>query len=331
MDAVMLVEVLDVHGQVRFQHRRGAVDATLRIGRSLQCDVVLDDPYAAPEHTLLRLQADGRVHVQDLGSVNGTRVAGRRLGKEEGVAISDAELIVGRTRLRVRGNIGALPPERVFRREPLRRHRTALSLAGLALCLLFAVFTQWREAPERLAPRALVAVLLTIGGIALWSFVWALVSRLSHGEWRVRVHLAIASLGLAVGAWGYWLAGVIAFALQWRWLDLPLGLIGGALALGMAWLHLRFATGFRQRAALGLALLAPPVLVGVWWLVDLQRDPPSVNRIEQGPDVQPPTVRLAPSLDLADYLSDVAALKREARENRQRSLLESPLADESED
>jgi hypothetical protein len=328
MDAVMLVEVFDVHGQVRFQHRRSGADQTLRIGRGLHCDIVLDDPYVAADHTLLRLLPDGRVHVQDLGSINSTRVNSARIVSEAGTNVTDGELIIGRTRLRVRGSAGVLQPERRFRRDPLRRHRTLLALGGLSLCVLFAIFTQWREAPERLAPRVLVAVLLTLGGVALWSFVWSLVSRLSNGEWRIRVHLAIASLGLAIGAWGYWLAGVIAFALQWRWLDLPLGLIGAALALAMAWLHLRFATRFRRRAALALALLAPPVLVGVWWLVDLQRNPLTVNRIDLGPEVLPPALRLAPSMDLDDYLSDVAALKREARDNRQRSLLEAPLADE---
>jgi hypothetical protein len=215
----------------------------------------------------------------------------------------------------------------VFSRNLLRRRRMVLAMTGLALCLAFAVFLQWLAAPERLAPRVLVAVLVTCAALALWVFVWALVSRLTHGEWRVRVHLAIASLTVAIGAWGYWVSGLIAFAFQLHWLPVPMTIAAGLLAFAMTWLHLRFATNIRSSMAAGLALLAPPLLIGLWWLVGLQRDPPSVNRLALGPDVQPAALRLAPGTDLADYLSDFAALKRAARDNRQASLLEDPLVD----
>jgi hypothetical protein len=39
-------------------------------------------------------------------------------------------------------------------------------------------------------------------------------------------------------------------------------------------------------------------------------------------------VRVAPSMELGDYLSDVASLKREASRNRQQSLLAAPVLDE---
>lgn len=331
MEPVMLVEVLDVHGLVRFQHRRTGAGQQLTIGRSLACDIVLDDPYAAPEHARVQLQDDGRVRVEDLGTRNGTRVQGRRVAATQGETVQDAELIIGRTRLRVRGNTGELPAERVFRRNLLRRRRMALALTGLGLCLAFAVFLQWLRAPESLAPRALVAVLATCAVLAAWTFVWALVSRLTHGEWRVRVHLAIASLTVAIGAWGYWVSGLVAFAFQWHWLPVPMTIAAGLLAFAMTFLHLRFATNMRSSMAAGLSLLAPPLLIGLWWLGALQRDPPSVNRLALGPDVQPAGLRLAPSTDLSDYLSDFATLKRAARDNRQESLLEEPLADADSD
>ena len=296
MEPVMLVEVLDVHGLVRFQHRCSGAARQLTIGRSLACDIVVDDPYVAPEHARLTLQDDGRVHVMDLQTRNGTRVQARRIGAD-GESVQDAELIVGRTRLRVRGNIAELPPERIFRRDLLRRRRLVLALSGLALCVGFAVFLQWLRAPERLAPRALVAVLATCAVLAVWTFMWALVTRLTHGEWRVRVHLAIASLTLALAAWGYWTAGLAAFAFQWHWLAVPMTLAAALLAFGMTWLHLRYATDYRNGPAAALALLAPPVLVGLWWLIGLQLDPPSVNQLSLGPPVQPAGLRFAASMD----------------------------------
>jgi hypothetical protein len=66
----------------------------------------------------------------------------------------------------------------------------------------------------------------------------------------------------------------------------------------------------------------------VWWLVDLQLDPRTVNRVELGARVYPPALRLAPSVDLTDYLTDVADLKRDANRNRQASLIDAPILDE---
>jgi hypothetical protein len=327
MDAVMLVEALDVHGHVYVRKRITGVGMQCRIGRSLACDMVLDDAYAAPEHTLLTLQEDGRVLVQDLGTVNGTRIGMQRVTDPAGVAMSRGELLIGRTRVRVRTLETTVTPERVFRRDPLRRHRTVLAVAGLALCIAFAAFMQWSYAPDRLAPRVLIAELVALSGLAVWVGLWCLVSRLTVGAWQVRIHIAIAAFCIGLWVWGYWLYTVIGFALQWRWLWVFMVAFASGVALAAAYLHLRKATNFRRTASLALAILAPLICGGVWWLVDLQLDPRDVNRVMPGTKIYPPALRLAPSTDLGDYMSDVGTLKRAANRNRQESLLEAPIID----
>ena len=150
------------------RQRTTGIGGQCRIGRSLACDVVIDDAYAAAEHALLTLQEDGRVLVQDLGTLNGTRVDGHRINKETGEIIARGELLIGRTHVRVRTQEGAVAPERAFRRDPLRRHRTVLAVIGLALCFLFAAFFQWTDAPENLGPRVLIAELIALAGLAIW-------------------------------------------------------------------------------------------------------------------------------------------------------------------
>jgi hypothetical protein len=327
MDAMMLVEVLDVHGHIDFRLRISGVGAQCRIGRSLACDVVVDDAFAAPEHTLLTLQQDGRVHVQDLGTRNGTRVDGRRVEGEDGALIAKGELLIGRTRVLVRTPEIELPPERAFRRDLLRRHRTALAVAGLVLCLTFAAFLQWMDAPERLAPRILIAELAALCVLAVWVGAWTLVSRLTLGAWQLRMHIAIAAFCLGLWAWGHWLYLLGDFALQWRAFGVVMTAAAAAVAMAAAYLHLRNATHLQRSAALMIAVLAPLACGGVWWLADLQLDPRTVNRISLGARVYPAAPRLAPSTDLGDYLTDIAALKREANRNRQESLLETPIFD----
>lgn len=330
MEAVMLVEVLDDHGRVHLSTRVAGAGNRCRIGRGLGCEVIVDDPFVAPEHVLLELQQDGRVHLRDLDTRNGTLLDGRRVSADGGSTIAGGELTIGHTRIRLRTAGAALAPERPLRRDFLLRHRTLLAVTGLALCFAFAAFQQWTLAPERLAQRMVIAVLAVVVALAPWVGAWSLVSRLATGAWRVRIHQAIAACCVALWLWGYWLYSVAAFAFQWHWLAPVMVVVAGVVAFAAAWLHLRQATTFRHLAALLLALLAPLVGGGAWWLVDLQLDPRTVNRIEQGPQVFPPALRVAPSMDLADYLGDVAKLKREANIGRQQSLLENPVLDTAE-
>ncbi|MET0282366.1 MAG: FHA domain-containing protein [Steroidobacteraceae bacterium] len=327
MEAVMLVEVLDVHGQVQLRQRAAGVGTQLRIGRSIACDVAIDDAFAAPEHVLLVLQQDGRALVRDLGTLNGTRIKGHRIHPQDGRIVAHAELVVGRTVVRVRTVEESLPPERLFRRDLLRRHRSQLALTGLMLCFAFVAFLLWTRAPEQLGQQMLVAELVLIAGLTLWVASWALVSRLSVGAWQVRMHLSIAAWCVALWMWGYWSHGLAAFAMQWRWLGAVMIVVALLIALGAAYLHIRKATNFQRVLALSLAMLAPFLVGGVWWLAELQLDPRTVNRVEAGARIYPQALRLAPSTDSADFLGDVAALKREANRNRQQSLLESPIFD----
>src|SRR5262245_19885117 len=69
-----LIEVVDAHNRTQSRYRLATPGSTCKIGRSVACDIVLDDPYAAPEHTAIALLADGRVSISDLGSRNGTRL-----------------------------------------------------------------------------------------------------------------------------------------------------------------------------------------------------------------------------------------------------------------
>jgi hypothetical protein len=327
MDAVMLVEVLDVHGHVQIRQRVAGAGGQIRIGRSLACDVVLDDAYAAAEHTLLTLQSDGRVLVQDLATTNGTRIDGHRVDALEGRTVAKGELRIGRTRVLLRTLEADVPPERRFSRDPLQPHRTLFAAAGMLLCLAFAAFLQWTYAPERLAPRVLIAELVALCGLAVWVGVWALVSRLTVGAWQLRIHVAIAAFCVGLWVWGYWLYLLLAYVMQWRGLWLVMASLAAVVALAAAWLHLNYATHIRRTAALSLAVLAPLLCSGVWWLADLQLDPRTVNRVALGARVYPAMLRVAPSTDLGDYLTDAATLKRAANRLRQESLLETPIYD----
>ncbi|MGQ0429042.1 MAG: FHA domain-containing protein [Gammaproteobacteria bacterium] len=327
MDAVMLIEQQGAHGHTVLRQRFEGAGTECRVGRDLGCDIVLDDDHAAPQHALLTLLEDGRVSVRDLGTRNGTRVDGQRIPAGVEAIVEQGELIVGRTRLRIRTRHAPIGPERVFRRDFVRRHRTLLSAAGVSACIAFGGFLQWLDAPSSLLRGAITAALVVLGSIALWSGLWALISKLNQGAWDVRVHAAIVSIAAALCAWGYWVAGMVAFATQWFVLVQAGIAVAGGMALFAIYLHLREATHYGRRTALALAGVVTVVVAAVAWIIAFGGEDGDVNRVKLGPDVRLGADRVVPNRDVADYLAEVDELKRDAGRERQKSLLDAPLAD----
>jgi len=323
----MLIEQIGAHGHTVLRQRLEGTGTECRVGRDLSCDIVLDDEHAAPQHAVLTLLEDGRVSVRDLGTRNGTRVGGKRVPADFGVTIEQGEVIVGRTRLRVRTRHVQLGPERRFRRDFVRKHRAWLAAAGVVACIAFGAFVQWLDAPASLLRSVTIAALVVLGAIAIWTGLWALTTKLNHGSWEVRIHLAVASIAAAVCAWGYWVAGLVAFAAQWSTAVQAGVVVVSAMLLVALYLHLREATLFGRRMTLALAAAVTLVLGAIAWIATIGVEDGDVGRVELGPQVRLGSGRVVPNRDIAEYLSDVDKLKMAAGRERQKSLLNAPLAD----
>lgn len=73
----------------------------IRIGRSADADVPLDDPDVSRLHCAVTVGSDGRVSVADLGSTNGTTLDGRRVGPRPVRLAPGALLRIGESALRL--------------------------------------------------------------------------------------------------------------------------------------------------------------------------------------------------------------------------------------
>ncbi|MFC5632958.1 FHA domain-containing protein [Streptomyces bullii] len=73
----------------------------IRIGRSAEADVPLDDPDVSRVHCAVTVAADGRVSVADLDSTNGTTLDGRRVGPRPVRFAPGALLRIGESALRL--------------------------------------------------------------------------------------------------------------------------------------------------------------------------------------------------------------------------------------
>ncbi|MHC5909114.1 FHA domain-containing protein, partial [Streptomyces sp. S6] len=73
----------------------------IRVGRSTEADVPLDDPDVSRVHCAVTLAADGRVTVTDLGSTNGTTLDGARVADRAVHFPPGALLRIGESALRL--------------------------------------------------------------------------------------------------------------------------------------------------------------------------------------------------------------------------------------
>ena len=76
------LEVLDRRGRLLARHRVDQWPVT--VGRAYTSDVIVDDPYVCPAHVRLSRNGDAGLVVEDLGSVNGTRVSQTGIGTASG-------------------------------------------------------------------------------------------------------------------------------------------------------------------------------------------------------------------------------------------------------
>lgn len=74
------------------------------IGRTVQCDIILDEPSVSRRHALV-WPRDGGILVEDLQSLNGVYLNNRRIESSELSRDGDF-LLVGRFRLLVIGAVG---------------------------------------------------------------------------------------------------------------------------------------------------------------------------------------------------------------------------------
>jgi pSer/pThr/pTyr-binding forkhead associated (FHA) protein len=73
---------------------------TVHIGRSPQCELILDDDFVSATHAVLAHQPNGVWVLTDMGSTNGTYVNGRRISEPTIVTMADA-MRIGRVQMRL--------------------------------------------------------------------------------------------------------------------------------------------------------------------------------------------------------------------------------------
>ncbi|AKJ31233.1 FHA domain-containing protein [Caldimonas brevitalea] len=305
MEKVGLIEVLDRDGQVR---QALAVSAwPVRIGRALNNDVVLDDPYVAAHHLTLDHAGPG------LQLTVGETRNGVRRGREvwaAGVTVSrpaGEDWLVGRTRLRVRLPLQALAPELPVP-EP-SRWRPALVLGALGGLVGWLGWRQYLQSNPGEFLSGFATMLITVVVLmALWSLMWALGSKLFQHRFDYWTHVRIASTGLLASNLLSAVLAVLAFATSWVLLSRLRPVAEAAVIAVAIHAHLCAVLPARRRLLGWVAALMATAAVGTAAALQYQRTGRLTDELYLS-TLPPPALRLAPAAPTDDFLESVRDLK----------------------
>jgi pSer/pThr/pTyr-binding forkhead associated (FHA) protein len=306
-DALILaiVEVLDREGRARatLPIRRWPVT----VGRAIDCDIVLDDPYVAPRHATL-VDRDGGLQLQVGETVNGVWLKKRHAAAAERIELAAGDVVqIGGTRLRVRRAADVLSPERRWVPEASGNVRTVLLLA-----LVFSLWTAgelWLH--DDPGGRMTDYLPTLIGGpivVALWAAFWSVGSKLVRHRFDFWSHARIALLGaIGMGAAAL-LLPVFAFTSGWAWPSRIGPIAVGAIAWTAVGAHIGRLLPGRPRLLAGV--MASLFVVGVG--LHATRHFESRDRVFPElyvATLAPPALRLAPTVSTARFIDEARALK----------------------
>ena len=69
------------------------------IGRSYDCEIVIDDPLVSKRHCQVLLEEDNKFYIEDIGSKNSTYLNEKKVKKKEHVIYGD-RIVIGNTIMR---------------------------------------------------------------------------------------------------------------------------------------------------------------------------------------------------------------------------------------
>ena len=306
----------------------------LTIGRGLANDLILDDPYVDARHARISL-CEGRLQLEDLGSVNGI-VAGDSRTRTSIAVEPGVEVRIGRTRLRFRDteesvapalveeSSGAAVPDVVpadaVRRGRMRAPRwptTPRRQVALAVGAAFA-FAGWSWLTS-FEGSGLGDVVSGVTGFAIlgaaWAAMWAVASRATVRRFNYLGHFAVVAGVVLLGLWWSiaedWLAFFFPDAALLEVVS-TVTLIATLCVLIAG--HLAFASTMSRRRRWRLGLVIAGGAIGILGLAALAATEEFTDVPTFSNSLKPVRDDLIPTSSVEDFSAAIRDLKRDVDE-----------------
>ena len=321
-----LIEAHDRHGALLA--RAPITRWPVTVGRALDCDLVLDDPFVAPRHLRIDRTVDEHrtVQVDVLETRNGARLQRKRHAQGERFDWPGGTPIdLGHTHITLRLADGPIADELALPEFPWRTVGTTAALVVLVGAA--AVASSWLESRDssqylKSLPSVLLMLLLVMSA---WSGLWAVANKMFAGRLQFWRHVRIACTVYLASEALRLVANLAAFSFSLEALSQFASVLG---VLVLAWaLYAHLATVLPRRRV-GLAwtvaavvMLGVPAWLGAQWLNRMRL----TNEMYMS-SLFPPSLRVAPTAPVDQLLQDAETL----RAKLDRRLKDDGLADEDE-
>lgn len=307
MEPRALIDVFD--GDDHFVQRLHVANWPLRIGRALDNDLVLDDPFAAAHHAEIAPDETGTLQALDLGTRNRLRAARGKRQVATLRLVTPCTLVVGHTRLRIRVEADSIAAELPDRHD-LWLTRPIVGIAGLIGVVSIEGAERWFAADGQREFAALLIPLLGVAALVLgWAGIWALIGRLASKRAEYLPHLGIGAAALFVFSAWETLSQIVSYALA-----LPGLTRFGYIAIGLivataVFLHLNHSNRARPRLFAGIATTVLASVIGFGMLGAYERSGRFATET-YSTNLFPPRLRLATAQPLDALINRSTALAR---------------------
>ena len=313
MPTLGLIEAFDHHGALLA--RAPITRWPVTVGRALDCDLVLDDPFVAPTHLRIDRVVDAprTVQVEVLETRNGARLQRKQSSKQYGQGDrfewpDGTPIDLGHTQVTLRLADTPIAAEQPLPQFPWRT--VAMTVMLVVLMVAAAAGNSWLEARDvsqylKSLPGVLLMLLVVLGG---WSGVWAAANKVFAGQLRFWRHVRIAcAAALGVDA-VHLVAHLTAFAFSLEALSrfanvLVVLVLAGALYAHLATVLPRRRVGLAWTVAAVVAL-GLPAWLGAQWLNNMR-----LSSTLYMSSLFPPSLRVAPAVPVEQFLQETESLR----------------------
>jgi hypothetical protein len=305
------VELLTRDKSLKTRHRFEALP--IRIGRSYENDLILDDPYIAANHALIEMSEEGHLQISDLNSENGLVVNGK---KQTQITLDNHIVRLGHTNLRVR-HAGSQVANALLDKAAHRWEGWPPAIAGLLLVFFSVLGSTWLNASESFSLISAMAVIsLVLFLILLWCGGWAFATRMiSSGSARFGRHIFI--VGCAIILIDLWnISSVtLAYAFSLPFLTRYGSLMEVVIFAGMVFFHLMMINSQRAKRFLHTSVIIAILGISSIFISNYQRSGILADSLYMT-DLLPPALRISSDIAVDDFIAEANQLKPKLEEAR---------------
>ncbi len=311
MERLAWIEVLNRYGDVNSRHPVFAWPTL--VGRSYNCDLILDDPFIAPNHIEISGEGEQGFQVKDMGSINGMTIANLPGKKTDAIITSDDIIRIGRTQLRIRPSHYPVAPETRYSAKPWQRRPTILlaSVIAFLAVLLSAALLNYTEAGIGTYVTPMIITIIMVG---LWITAWSFGGRLFAGKTNFIPHAVIACLGVTLFLASGMLIDLVSFSFDSSFVSNLSTEVTFFLFVLILYLHLRLISRAKPGWVAGIAGTVAVLVMATSVLIANILDENDLERQSYRSTIGPPFLLFVDGKSPEAFISSMAVLKSRVQE-----------------